>query len=233
MSHELRTPLNAIIGYSEMLEEDAQSEGRTDLVQDLQKIHSAGKHLLELINDVLDLSKIEAGKIELYPEHIDLSDTMRQVASTIQALIQKNGNTLQMHLAEDLGQAYTDQTKLRQILLNLLSNACKFTEQGTVTLSAERETLDGVDWLTFSVSDSGIGMSDEQMGKLFQAFSQADASTTRRYGGTGLGLMISRHFCQMLGGDITVTSTEGSGSTFAARVLANLTQTVQTVSNLP
>ncbi len=222
MSHELRTPLNAIIGYSEMLEEDAQSQGEIHLVQDLQKIKSAGVHLLELINDVLDLSKIEAGKIELYAESIDLRVMVEQLANTIEPLVAKNGNTLQLHLSDDLGQAFTDQTKLRQVLLNLLSNACKFTESGTVTLSAARETRADVDWLTFDVNDSGIGLTPEQTGHLFQAFSQADTSTTRKYGGTGLGLMISRHFCQMLGGDITVTSTAGLGSTFTARVPAIL-----------
>jgi len=224
MSHELRTPLNAIIGYSEMLEEDAESEGRMDFVQDLQKIKSAGRNLLELINDVLDLSKIEAGKIELYAESIDLTVMTQQLAATIQPLVSRNGNTLQMRLPDDLGRALTDQTKLRQVLLNLLSNACKFTERGMVTLTATREIQSGVDWLTFAVSDSGIGMTSEQMGRLFQAFSQADTSTTRKYGGTGLGLMISRHFCQMLGGDITVTSTMGQGSTFTVRVPAILQQ---------
>ncbi|MDO8351520.1 MAG: response regulator [Gallionella sp.] len=224
MSHELRTPLNAIIGYSEMLEEDAESEGRMDFVQDLQKIKSAGRNLLELINDVLDLSKIEAGKIELYAENIDLTAMTQQLASTIQPLVTRNGNTLQMHLPDDLGCAFTDQTKLRQVLLNLLSNACKFTERGVVTMTAARETVTGVDWLIFAVTDSGIGMTTEQMGRLFQAFSQADTSTTRKYGGTGLGLMISRHFCQMLGGDITVTSLPGQGSAFTVRLPATLQQ---------
>lgn len=232
MSHELRTPLNAIIGYSEMLEEDAQSEGRMDFVQDLQKIKFAGKNLLELINDVLDLSKIEAGKVEFYAESIDLIAMVQQLASTIQPLVSKNGNTLQLHFSDDLGRAFTDQTKLRQVMLNLLSNACKFTERGTVTLSATRETLENVDWLTFSVTDSGIGLTDEQIGHLFQAFSQADTSTTRKYGGTGLGLMISRHFCQMLGGDITVASVAGKGSIFTARVPAILLSESYSVAHI-
>jgi len=222
MSHELRTPLNAIIGYSEMLEEDAQSEGRTDFVQDLQKIKFAGRNLLELINDVLDLSKIEAGKIELYAESIDLASMIQQLAGTIAPLLARNGNTLQMNLPAGFGLAYTDQTKLRQVLLNLLSNACKFTESGQVTLTARREEVKGEHWLIFEVSDSGIGITEEQMGRLFQAFSQADTSTTRKYGGTGLGLMISRHFCQMLGGEISVSSEAGRGSMFTVRIPAML-----------
>ncbi len=224
MSHELRTPLNAIIGYSEMLEEDAADEGREDFVQDLRKIKHAGKNLLELINDVLDLSKIEAGKIELYAEHFDLGVMSQQLVSTLQPLLNRNGNTLQLNLADNLGQAYTDQTKLRQVLLNLLSNACKFTEAGQVVFKVERRQQSGADWLIFSITDSGIGMSPEQMGRLFQAFSQADASTTRKYGGTGLGLMISRHFCHMLGGEIEVNSSEGKGSTFTVSIPAVLPQ---------
>lgn len=233
MSHELRTPLNAIIGYSEMLEEDAASEGRMDFVQDLQKIKVAGKNLLELINDVLDLSKIEAGKIELYAEHIDLKKMADQLVSTIEPLVTKNSNTLQLYLPDDLGHAFTDQTKLRQVLLNLLSNACKFTDRGVVTLTVARELQSGLDWLTFTVTDSGIGITNEQMERLFQPFSQADSSTTRKYGGTGLGLMISRHFCQMLGGDITVTSRADHGSSFIVRLPAILPQEFSTSTSHP
>ncbi|MGH2395973.1 MAG: ATP-binding response regulator [bacterium] len=218
MSHELRTPLNAIIGYSEMLQEEAQDLGQDSFIHDLGKIQGAGKHLLALINDILDLSKIEAGKIELYLETVDLATLVQEVVSMITPLIEKNGNSLTLHCAEDLGSMRADLTRLRQVLFNLLSNASKFTSQGTVTLGAAREWLDGVDWMRFWITDTGIGMTPEQMGRLFQAFSQADASTTKKYGGTGLGLAISRRFCQMMGGDITVESASGVGSTFTIRL---------------
>ena len=211
MSHELRTPLNAIIGYSEMLEEEAQDLGQDNFVPDLNKIQGAGKHLLALINDILDLSKIEAGKMELYFENVDLATIVQEVVSMITPLIEKNGNTLALRCADDLGSMRADLTKLRQVLFNLLSNANKFTSQGTMTLGANRERVDGADWMRFLVTDTGIGMTPEQMGKLFQAFSQADASTSQKYGGTGLGLLISRRFCQMMEGDITVESTPGRG----------------------
>ena len=220
MSHELRTPLNAIIGYSEMLEEEARDLGQEGFVPDLQKIHGAGKHLLSLINNVLDLSKIEAGKMDLYLENFAIASMVQEVVATVKPLVEKNGNTLDVHCADGVGTMRADLTKLRQTLFNLLSNACKFTERGTVTLRAGRESVNGGEWISFSVRDTGIGMSPEQTRKLFQAFTQADASTTRKYGGTGLGLAISQKFCQMMGGDISVASTPGEGSTFTARLPA-------------
>jgi signal transduction histidine kinase/CheY-like chemotaxis protein len=222
MSHELRTPLNAIIGYSEMLQEEAADLGSADFTPDLQKINAAGKHLLALINDILDLSKIEAGRMDLFLETFDIPTLIRDVVTTITPLVGKNANSLQILCAVDLGPMRADLTKVRQSLFNLLSNACKFTTQGTITLAVTRETVDGAAWVTFRVSDTGTGMTPEQMGKLFQAFSQAEASTTRQYGGTGLGLAITRHFCQMMGGDITVESARGQGSTFTVRLPAEV-----------
>lgn len=223
MSHELRTPLNAIIGYSEMLQEEAEDLGQEDFIPDLQKIHAAGKHLLGLINDILDLSKIEAGRMELYLESFNLASMVQEVVSTIHPLVQKNNNTLVVNCSDDLGMMKADITKLRQNLFNLLSNASKFTENGTVTLTVERsETVPNTELfyqiatpcIRFQVSDSGIGMTLEQIGRLFQAFTQADASTTRKYGGTGLGLTITKRFCQIMGGDIMVESELDKGSTF-------------------
>jgi len=214
MSHELRTPLNAIIGYGEMLLEEAEDLGQPGFIPDLQKIHAAAKHLLALINDILDLSKIEAGKMDLYYETFDVPPMIQDVVATITPLVKKNANALKVHCADELGAMRADLTKVRQTLFNLLSNACKFTEHGTITLEVTRETVDGGGWVTFRVRDSGIGMTPEQMEKLFQEFSQADASTTRKYGGTGLGLAISRKFCRLMGGDITVESALGRGSTF-------------------
>lgn len=218
MSHELRTPLNAIIGYSEMLAEEAEDSGRDADLADLRKIRSAGKHLLALINDVLDLSKIEAGKMEVFLENVEVSPMLQDVVATISPLVEKNGNRLEVRCGEDLGALRADLTKVRQALFNLLSNACKFTSGGVITLAAARERHDGADWLRFSVHDTGIGISPEQMKKLFQAFSQADASTSKNYGGTGLGLVLSRRFCQMMGGDVTVESALGEGSTFIIRL---------------
>lgn len=212
MSHELRTPLNAIIGYSEMLEEEAAEIGEPTFAEDLAKISKSGKHLLSLINDILDISKIEAGKMEVYVETFELADLVADVASTVQPLVEGNGNRLETRSAQ--GEITTDMTKLRQILFNLLSNASKFTKNGTVECEVEPETREGRAGYRFRVRDSGIGMTPEQVDKLFQPFMQADASTTRQYGGTGLGLAISRSFCQLLGGDIGVTSTPGAGSTF-------------------
>jgi signal transduction histidine kinase/DNA-binding response OmpR family regulator/ligand-binding sensor domain-containing protein/protocatechuate 3,4-dioxygenase beta subunit len=227
MSHELRTPLNAIIGYSEMLEEEVQDLGQKDLVPDLEKIHGAGKHLLGLINDILDLSKIEAGKMTLYLEEFDVSKMVQEVASTVQPLVARNGNRLELHCPADIGTMRADLTKVRQSLFNLLSNASKFTERGVIRLSVEHESVPEGDvelrsraptlprsTIRFSVSDTGIGMTPEQLSRLFEAFSQADASTTRKYGGTGLGLAISRKFCRMMGGELSVSSQRGQGSTF-------------------
>ena len=214
MSHELRTPLNAIIGYSEMLSEEATDDGNEGYVPDLQKIRSAGKHLLGLINDVLDISKIEAGKMELYLETFAIEPAVREVLATVRPLVDRNGNQLELELDGELGQMRADVVKLRQCLLNLLSNASKFTDKGAITLRVSRK--DAV--VSFAVRDTGIGMTPEQLGKLFQAFQQADSSTTRKYGGTGLGLAITRSFCQMMGGDVTVESTVGLGTTFTVRL---------------
>ncbi len=215
MSHELRTPLNAIIGYSELLAEDAQDRGDDAALQDLEKIQGAGKHLLGLINDILDLSKIEAGKMELYIESVPLPAMVDDVKTLVAPLIDKNVNTLVIECPPDIGALRTDVTKIKQCLVNLLSNAAKFTKNGTITLRlARRRQSNGTPAVQFSVADSGIGMTPEQLARLFQAFTQADSSTTRNFGGTGLGLVITRHFCQMLGGDIDVASTPGQGSTF-------------------
>ena len=223
MSHELRTPLNAIIGYSEMLEEEAQDLGQEAFIPDLTKINTAGKHLLELINSVLDLSKIEAGKMDLYLESFSVSGLIRDIAAVIRPLAEKNGNRLGVSCAPDAGEMHADLTKVRQALFNLLSNACKFTERGAVTLTGARERDGTGEWMVFGVSDTGIGMTPEQMTRLFEEFSQADAATTRRYGGTGLGLALSRRLCRMMGGDIAVTSEAGRGSTFTIRLPATMT----------
>jgi signal transduction histidine kinase/putative methionine-R-sulfoxide reductase with GAF domain len=248
MSHELRTPLNAIIGYSEMVSEELEDLGQTDLVPDLARINAAGRHLLGLINNVLDLSKIEAGRMDLYLEDFDVETLVREVAAVVQPLVEKNGNTLVVDVAPSLGAMHADLTKVRQALFNLLSNAAKFTEQGTITLRVDRAApssdptdltprppslagkgvpnpaavdvsspfpaREGGRGVRFVVADTGIGMTEEQQAKLFQAFSQAEADTARRFGGTGLGLAISREFCRMMGGDITVQSVAGAGSTF-------------------
>jgi hypothetical protein len=214
MSHELRTPLNAIIGYSEMLHEEAEELGHDAFLPDLVKIREAGKHLLSLINDILDLSKIEAGKMDVLLDDFEVADLIAQVQSVIAPLMAKNANSLVVDCAPDLGAMRSDQTKLRQSLFNLLSNAAKFTKKGKITLAGRRLARDGADWLEFKVSDTGIGMTPEQLGRLFQAFAQAEASTSRDYGGTGLGLAITRHFCRMLGGDVAAESAPGQGSTF-------------------
>ncbi|RDV04959.1 response regulator [Undibacter mobilis] len=216
MSHELRTPLNAIIGYSELLAEDAQDRGDKAALGDLEKISAAGKHLLGLINEILDLSKIEAGKMEVYLERLDLPKTIADVKTIVDPMIGKNGNRLVIECPPDIGTLKTDLTKLKQCLINLLSNAAKFTKQGTVLLRLSREASDdGRDLVRFDVGDSGIGMTPEQVGRLFQAFTQADSSTTRNFGGTGLGLTITRHFVTMLGGAIDVVSAPGQGTTFS------------------
>ena len=228
MSHELRTPMNAIIGYSEILMEDAEDLGHEDYIPDLKKIHDAAKHLLSLINDVLDLSKIEAGKMTVYVEKFDIKSTIDSIVATISPLIDKKQNSLEVICEPNIGSMQSDVTKVRQTLFNLLSNASKFTEKGTIKLVVRREPQLGGDFVVMDVIDSGIGMTPEQLGRLFQAFSQADASTTRKYGGTGLGLAISRKFCQLLGGDITVSSEEGKGSTFTVRLPMNSSQAQET-----
>ena len=222
MSHELRTPLNAILGYSEMLQEEAEDRGQQDFLPDLGKIHAAGSHLLELINAVLDISKIEAGKMDLYLETFSVAKVVQDVSAIVLPLTQKNGNRFVTKVAEDAGTMYADLTKVRQSLFNLLSNASKFTHDGTLTMDVARETSADGDWMLFHVSDSGIGMTLEQTEKLFEAFTQADSSTTRKFGGTGLGLAISRRFCRMMGGDITVESEIGKGSTFTIRLPARV-----------
>ncbi len=214
MSHELRTPLNAIIGYSEILVEEIADAKAPSLVSDVQKIHGAGKHLLELINNILDLSKVEAGKFELFLETFAIASLLNEVTDTLHPLMTKKHNTLIVNCPSDIGTMRSDMTKLRQSLFNLLSNASKFTENGTVTLTVRKES----DWIIFAVSDTGIGMTPKQQANLFQAFTQADVSTTRKYGGTGLGLVITQQFCKLLGGDIQVESEAGIGTTFTMRL---------------
>jgi signal transduction histidine kinase len=245
MSHELRTPLNAIIGYSEMVQELAEEAGHAGYVPDLQKIQAAAKHQLMLVNDILDLSKIEAGKMTLFIEEFDVAKLVNEVAVTVRPLMSKKANQLVVDCAADLGAMRADQTKLRQTLFNLLSNAAKFTERGTITLRVTRtESVAAAqraaqpshaaaasaapdaslhpspDRLRFMVRDTGIGMSPEQLGKLFQAFTQADASTSRKYGGTGLGLVLSRNFCRLMGGDVEAQSEPSKGSTFTVTLPA-------------
>jgi signal transduction histidine kinase/CheY-like chemotaxis protein/uncharacterized membrane protein len=228
MSHELRTPLNAIIGVTEMLREDARDLKREDEFEPLDRVLGAGRHLLALINDILDLSKIEAGRMELHLESFPLVPTIEDVAKTVEPMAAKNANRMVLDCPPDLGTIHADQTRFRQALLNLASNANKFTENGTVSIAARPQQLDGRDWITIAVTDTGIGMTEEQMGRLFQEFSQADASTSRKYGGTGLGLAISRHFCRMMGGDIMVESKPGEGSTFTIR-LPRVVESIETL----
>jgi len=244
MSHELRTPLNAIIGYSEMLQEETEELGYDELIPDLDKIRTSGRHLLSLINDILDISKIEAGRMDLYLETFEIATLIEEVASTAAPLIEKNGNTLNLHQISNMGTMHGDITKVQQILLNLLSNAAKFTQNGTITLTASREKIAGhssepreentsepaadsqssiasKEFLVINCTDTGIGMNPDQLQHIFQPFTQADVSTTRKYGGTGLGLAISQRFCLMMGGNISVKSQEGVGSTFTIRLPVN------------
>jgi PAS domain S-box-containing protein len=220
ISHELRTPLNAILGYSEMLQEEAVERKLDEFGADLRKINGAGKHLLALINNILDLSKIEAGKMEMFLETFDVARMIDEVTSTIRPMVKENANTLHIECAPDLGAMHADQIKVRQGLFNLLSNAAKFTHDGNITLNAGREIMDGSEWIVFRVADTGIGLSPEQIVKLFQEFTQADPSTTRKFGGTGLGLALTRRFCQIMGGDVTVQSLPGKGSVFTIKLPA-------------
>jgi len=220
MTHELRTPLNAIIGYSEMLQEEAEDIGGHELVPDLQKIVRAGRHLLALVNDVLDFAKVEAGRMELYLETFEVEKLVDEVLSTVQLLVEKNHNRLSVNYQGKVGYMYADATKIRQCLFNLLSNAAKFTERGLISLDITRFTAQGQEWISFQVRDTGIGMTPDQVDKLFQAFMQADASTTRKYGGTGLGLVITKKFCQIMGGDISVESEFSKGSVFTIHLPA-------------
>jgi signal transduction histidine kinase len=218
MSHELRTPLNAIIGLTDMMVGNPARFGTEKVLEPLRRVLGAGRHLLTLINDILDLSKIEAWRMELNLASFSLAPVIDEVVKTIEPLVAKNGNQVAVHCDGEIGTMRADQMRLRQALLNLMSNANKFTERGTITIDARHRQENGDDWITLAVTDTGIGMTPEQMGKLFQEFSQASSSTASKYGGTGLGLVISRRFCQMMGGDITVASEPGRGSTFTIRL---------------
>jgi len=220
MSHELRTPLSAIMGYSEILQEEAEALGDQDITVDLQKIYFAGEHLLTLINDILDISKIEAGKMELHLETFSLPDMLQDTVVTIQPLVDKNHNTLKVSKADNLGEVHADLVKVRQILLNLLSNAAKFCQKGKINLQAERVQKENTDWIIFRVTDQGIGMTQEQKELIFEPFKQADASTTRKYGGTGLGLAISQKTVEMMGGYIELESELDKGSIFTVHLPA-------------
>src|SRR5882724_394678 len=222
MSHELRTPLNAIIGYSEMLEEETRDSGKIENAQDLKKIQSAGKHLLSLINDVLDLSKIEAGKMGLHLETFDVSQVIEEMVTTLQPAAAKNANSIHVHLAKNVSVMKADITKVRQILFNLLSNACKFTDHGTISLNVGQMMVEGKNWIQFQVRDTGIGISAKQKENLFQEFAQADASIARKYGGTGLGLAITHRFVQLMKGQINVESEPGQGAIFTVQLPAQV-----------
>jgi PAS domain S-box-containing protein len=222
MSHELRTPLNAIIGYSELMREEAEDLDQQSFVRDLKKVESAGKYLLELINGVLDIAKIEAGKMETHAETFDVESMLYEVASTIAPVVEKNGNRFEITAGPALGSMHTDLTKVRQSLFNLLGNAGKFTHHGVIRLNANRISQNGSESILFQVIDTGVGMTPEQCAKIFEAFTQADASTTRKFGGTGLGLAITREFSRIVGGDVTVASELGKGSTFSMRAPVRL-----------
>jgi signal transduction histidine kinase len=217
MSHELRTPLNAIIGLTEMMVSNAARFGTEKALEPLRRVNAAGTHLLSLINEILDLSKIEAGKLELNPEPVNLTRLIDEVIGTAGQLAEKNKNRLTVEAQENLDAVIADPMRLKQILLNLLSNACKFTKEDEVALRV-RKVADGREWVELAIADSGIGMTAEQQAKLFQDFTQADSLTARRYGGTGLGLAISRKLARMMGGDVTVTSEPGKGSVFTVRL---------------
>lgn len=221
MSHELRTPLNAIIGYSEMLQEEDGVAQTAESAADLERIKVAARHLLSLIDNILDLSKIEAGKVELQVEAVDIADVVKQVQSTISPLVDKHNNQFIVNVPEGIGPMRSDAVRLRQVIINLLGNAFKFTNHGTVSLGVSRVMRDHIEWIEFEIRDTGIGMTKEQAAKLFEPFMQADNSTTRRFGGTGLGLAISKNICNLLGGDIVVSSASGSGSTFTVRLPAD------------
>jgi signal transduction histidine kinase len=223
MSHELRTPLTSIIGYSDLLQKDLELTDRTEFIPDLLKIQAASRHLLALINDLLDYSQIEAGKTPLHLESVEAQELVDEVVMTIQPLLSKSGNTLDVRRAGDLGSMRADPTKVRQVLLNLLSNAIKFTERGTITLTVERETIGGSNWMRFGISDTGIGIPRDKIQELFREFTQGDDSPTRKYGGAGLGLTISRHYCELMGGRITVASEPGVGSTFVVYLPTEVT----------
>jgi signal transduction histidine kinase len=224
MSHELRTPLNAIIGYSELLQVMTTRKHDTTYTTDLQRIQKAGNHLLTLINDILDISKIEAGKLQLEMEVFDVSMMLDEINETIQPLASQNSNEFTVHVANDLSPVHADCTRLKQCLLNLLSNACKFTHTGEIHFSIVQELLHGQEFVTFRVADTGVGLTDEEATRLFQPFSQADASTTRKFGGTGLGLAITKNLCEAMDGSISLQSQPGDGSTFTIRLPAATSQ---------
>jgi signal transduction histidine kinase len=221
MSHELRTPLNAIIGYSEMLKDEAVESGNKQHITDLSKISNAGNHLLNLINSILDLTKIEAGKTEIEYQRVNINTLSSDIITTIKPLINKGDNILIVDYRDDLGSYCIDQTKVKQILFNLLSNASKFTKNGTITYSVTTEHLNENDWLCFTITDTGIGIASDKLDQLFMPFVQADISTTRLYGGTGLGLTISKHFVTLMGGIINVESTLGKGTVFTVKLPVN------------
>jgi signal transduction histidine kinase/CheY-like chemotaxis protein len=231
MSHELRTPLNAIIGYSEMLEEETRDTGKVENVQDLKKIQTAGKHLLSLINDVLDLSKIEAGKMGLHLEAFDVSQVIEEMVTTLQPAAAKNANSIHVHVAENVTVMKADITKVRQILFNLLSNACKFTDHGAISVDVDQIKVVDREWIQFKVSDTGIGISAKQKENLFHEFAQADASIARKYGGTGLGLAITHRFVQLMKGQINVESEPGQGATFTVQLPAQVV--IETTESAP
>jgi signal transduction histidine kinase len=218
MSHELRTPLNAIIGIAELLLEEAEESGDEVPVESLRRIHGAGKHLLELIDEILDLSKVEAGRMKFHLQEFELATLLNEVVTTARPLAEAGNNRLTLNCAEALGSVHADPIRLRQVILNLLSNACKFTKDGAVDVTVRHTEMPGREGITISVKDSGIGIAPEQIDRLFEPFSQADTSTTAEYGGTGLGLTISREFCRMMDGDIEVHSELGTGSTFEVRL---------------
>jgi signal transduction histidine kinase len=230
MSHELRTPLNSIVGYSEMLAEDAKEKHDDQLASDLEKIRGAGTHLRAIVNDILDLSKIEAGKMSLYLEDFDVSLVMREVSETLRPQLYGSAISLACTCPDTTGSMHADITKVRQIILNILSNAVKFTKDGQIGFFAARISKDGKDWVRFTVRDTGIGMTAEQVRHVFETFTQAEASTSRMYGGTGLGLAISRSLCRLMGGDIAVTSEIQKGSEFMIMLPANVESTTDKVS---
>jgi two-component system sensor histidine kinase RpfC len=225
MSHELRTPLTAIIGYSDMLAEEAAEDKKDHLVRDLRNIQHSGSHLLGLINEVLDLSKIEANRMEVCEEEVDINALINDVVSTIEPIATKNNNRLSVNVPPGFGFVRTDLTKLRQVLFNLLSNACKFTNKGVVTLDVTRNTVENKEWIVFKVVDTGIGIAPEKIDKLFMPFSQEDQSISKKFGGTGLGLVISKRFCELLGGRINLVSQKGKGSTFTVTLPTHFTAT--------
>jgi signal transduction histidine kinase len=228
MSHNLRTPLNAIIGYSDMLQEEAEDSDNEEFKEDLERINGAGKRLLSLVNYVLDVAKIETGAMEIDLETFPVHLMVQDVVTTMQTLVENNSNVLEIDCPDSVGSIHTDPTKIKQCLFNLIDNASKFTEQGTISLTVSRDNEDGREWINFAVGDTGIGMTDEQMGRLFEAFAQEEASTTRQFGGTGLGLAITRHFCEMMGGTVLVESEEGKGSTFTMKLPAVVDESLGT-----